>query len=245
MLARHGLEERRAGRAAADAPSADDRARRLRRALEELGPTFAKVGQILSTRPDLLPPAFIEELAGLQEDVTPLTEAEVVGVMERELSVPWEDVFASIDPTPLAAGTIGQVHRATLENGDRVVVKVQRPNAEEEILRDLGLLDLFAEEAIRRASLREVVDIPALVEHLSSSLRRELDFRLETANIERMRSVLESYPRLAVPRVYGDFSTSDSWSWRRCKACRCAKPPRAPRRARRLASSSRRITARS
>ncbi|HEY7004337.1 MAG TPA: AarF/UbiB family protein [Gaiellaceae bacterium] len=207
VLARHGLEERRAGRAGAEAPSADERARRLRRALEELGPTFAKLGQILSTRPDLLPPEFVEELAGLQEDVTPLTEAEVVGVMERELSVPWEDVFASIDPTPLAAGTIGQVHRATLENGDRVVVKVQRPSAEEEILRDLGLLDLFADEAMRRAGLREVVDIPALVEHLSSSLRRELDFRLEAANIERMSSVLEPYPRLAVPRVYDDFST--------------------------------------
>jgi ubiquinone biosynthesis protein len=207
VLARHGLEERREGRAAADTPSSADQARRLRAALEELGPTFAKLGQVLSTRPDLLPPAFVEELAGLQEDVTPLTEAEVVVMMERELSVPWEDVFASIDPTPLAAGTIGQVHRATLENGDRVVVKVQRPSAEEEILRDLGLLDLFADEAMRRAGLREVADIPALVEHLSSSLRRELDFRLEAANIERMGLVFESYPRLAVPRVYGDFST--------------------------------------
>src|SRR5437667_57218 len=182
IVSRLGLDVR-------GAISSTERAQRLRAALEELGPTFAKLGQILSTRPDLLPPELVEELAGLQEDVTPLTEVEVVQVMERELNVPWEDVFASIDPKPLAAGTIGQVHRATLESGDRVVVKVQRPNAEDEILRDLGLLDLFAERAMNRAGLREVVDIPALVEHLSSSLRRELDFRREGENIERMRTV--------------------------------------------------------
>src|SRR5438552_16526848 len=86
-------------------------ARRLRQAMEELGPTFAKLGQILSTRPDLLPPEFIIELSSLQDDVAPLTEAEVVQVMEEELGVPWEDVFASIDSEPLAAGTIGQVHK--------------------------------------------------------------------------------------------------------------------------------------
>jgi ubiquinone biosynthesis protein len=85
---------------------------------------------------------------------------------------------------------------------------VQRPNAEDEILRDLGLLDLFAEQAMTRSGLREVVDIPALVEHLSSSLRRELDFRREAANIERMRKVLAPYTLLAVPRLYADLSTS-------------------------------------
>ena len=128
--------------------------------------------------------------------------------MERELGVPWEDVFASIDPSPLAAGTIGQVHRATLEDGTRVVVKVQRPSAEEEILRDLGLLELFAAQAAKRAGLREVVDVPALVEHLSSSLRRELDFRQEAQNIERMRAILARYDRLAVPGLHADLSTS-------------------------------------
>jgi ubiquinone biosynthesis protein len=208
VLAKHGLAARRSGKAPADAASMKVRAQQLRATLEELGPTFEKLGQILSTRPELLPPEFVEELAGLQEDVTPLTEAEVVQVMERELGVPWEDVFATIDPQPLAAGTIGQVHRATLERGDRVVVKVQRPNAEEEILRDLALLDLFAGQAMSRSGLREVVDIPALVEHMSSSLRRELDFRQEAGNIERMRAVLAPYARLAVPGLYADLSTS-------------------------------------
>lgn len=208
VLVKHGLEARRGAREPQTATSMRLRARRLRAALEELGPTFAKLGQVLSTRPELLPPEIVQELAGLQEDVTPLTEREVVEVMERELGVPWEDVFASIDPSPLAAGTIGQVHRATLEDGSRVVIKVQRPRAEEEILRDLALLELFAAQAAKRAGLHEVVDVGALVEHLSSSLRRELDFRQEARNIERMREILARYDRLAVPGLYADLSTS-------------------------------------
>jgi ubiquinone biosynthesis protein len=183
-------------------------AQRFRLALDELGPTFAKLGQILSTRPDLLPPPFIEELASLQERVTPLTEAEVVSVMERELGVPWEDVFESIDPEPLAAGTIAQVHKATLESGERVVVKVQRPTAEQDILQDLGLLEMFAQKAADRPALLRVFDVPAIVEHLASSLRRELDFRQEAANLRRMQEVLAPFPRLDVPAVYEEYSTS-------------------------------------
>src|SRR5436309_6815204 len=180
--------------------SSAERAQRVRAALEELGPTFAKLGQILSTRPDLISPELIAELEKLQDSVKPMTEAEVVRVMEQELRVPWEDLFSSIESEPLAAGTIGQVHRATLEDGQHVVVKVQRPRAEEEILRDLGLFELFAEKALEREALRATVDIPALVEHLSESLRRELDFLQEAANVERMRAVLAPYNRLDVPR---------------------------------------------
>jgi ubiquinone biosynthesis protein len=201
VIARLGLDIR-------GATSASERAQRVRAALEELGPTFAKLGQILSTRPDLISPELIAELEKLQDSVKPLTEAEVVQVMEQELRVPWEDLFSSIESEPLAAGTIGQVHRATLEDGQRVVVKVQRPRAEEEILRDLGLFEVFAEKALEREALRATVDIPALVEHLSASLRRELDFRQEAANIERMRELLSPYDRLDVPRLYPELSTS-------------------------------------
>ena len=189
-----------------DPPAA--RARRLRQALEELGPTFAKLGQILSTRPDLIPPEAVAELAALQDRVTPMDEAEVVGVMEQELGVPWEDVFARIEPDPLAAGTIGQVHRAVLEDGDRVVVKVQRPNAQDDILRDLSLLELFANKTSNRQALLRIVDLPAAIQHLSESLRRELDFRLEAQNVERLRAALEAFPRLGAPRVYQQLSTS-------------------------------------
>jgi predicted unusual protein kinase regulating ubiquinone biosynthesis (AarF/ABC1/UbiB family) len=182
------------------------RAELMRHALEELGPTFAKIGQVLSTRPEMLPPEYIVELAKLQADVAPMTTAEVVAVMERELRVPWEDVFASIDPVPLAAGTIGQVHRAALETGEAVVIKVQRPQAHE-VLTDLRLLELFAERAMDRPGLRDAIDLPGLVEHLASSLRRELDYRCEAANLERMRELLEPFPRLGVPRVHRQLST--------------------------------------
>jgi ubiquinone biosynthesis protein len=209
VMARHGLRELfTSPKPGEDADVVRERARRFRTALEELGPTFAKLGQILSTRPDLLPPEFIDELATLQDRVPPLSEAEVVGAMEGELKVPWEDVFESIDPQPLAAGTIAEVHRATLESGERVVVKVQRPTAERDILQDLGLLEMFAEKTADRPAFRQVVDMHAIIEHLSESLRRELDFRGEAGNIERMREVLTPYPRLDVPRVYKQLSTA-------------------------------------
>jgi predicted unusual protein kinase regulating ubiquinone biosynthesis (AarF/ABC1/UbiB family)/nucleotide-binding universal stress UspA family protein len=183
------------------------RARRFRDALEELGPTFAKLGQILSTRPDLLPAAVVAELATLQDHVTPLSEAEIVAVMEKELKVPWEDVFADIEPDPMASGTIAQVHRATLVGGERVVVKVQRPAAETQIRQDLGLLEMFAAKAARRPAFQQVTDLPAIIEHLSSSLLRELDFRNEAGNIERMRQVLAPFDRLGVPHVHTGLST--------------------------------------
>ena len=203
VMTKYGLKERGSG----DVPLRE-RAKNLRHALEELGPTFAKLGQILSTRPDLLPPEFIDELSTLQDQVPPLTEAEVVSVMEEELGVPWEDVFESIDPTPLAAGTIGQVHKATLERGDLVVVKVQRPGARDEIMRDLGLLELFAEKAEHRDAMRRLVDIPAVIKHLSDSLKRELDFGQEASNIARLHEVLEPYSRLDVPGVYDELSSA-------------------------------------
>jgi predicted unusual protein kinase regulating ubiquinone biosynthesis (AarF/ABC1/UbiB family) len=209
VMTRHGLSDffGKEAEASGNTEAVRERARKFRDALQDLGPTFSKLGQILSTRPDLLPPAFIEELATLQQNVTPLTEEEVVGVIEEELGVPWEDAFESIDPTPMAAGTIAQVHRAVLEDGDRVVVKVQRPRAEEEISTDLELLKVFAEATEHRSDFRRMIDVPAIVEHLSEGLRRELDFRGEASNIERMGTILEPFSRLAVPKVYEMFTT--------------------------------------
>jgi len=203
VFGKYGLGEMR-HRGADDAAA---RARRFRAALEELGPTFGKLGQILSTRPDLLPAEVVTELAGLQDHVTPLPEAEIVAMMEAELKVPWEDVFAGIEPDPMASGTIAQVHRATLVGGERVVVKVQRPAAEAQIRQDLGLLGQFAAKAGNRPAFQQVADVPAIIEQLSSSLLRELDFRYEAGNIERMREVLASFDRLDVPRVYTELST--------------------------------------
>jgi ubiquinone biosynthesis protein len=208
VVAKHGLGElfsRR--RSASHEESTPESARRLREAFEDLGPTFCKLGQVLSTRPDLVPPAFVDELSSLRDQVPPLTEAQVVEVMEQELRVPWEDVFDSIEPEPLATGTIAQVHRATLSNGERVVVKVQRPGARDDITRDIGLLEVFARKSAARPGLRQIVDPAVVVRHLSESLQSELDFRRESADMDRMREVLAPYPRLGVPDVYTDFST--------------------------------------
>jgi ubiquinone biosynthesis protein len=207
VFAKHGLkelfgrpdEEGTAGRAR--------QAKRMRAALEELGPTFSKLGQILSTRPDLLPPEFIAELAQLQDHVPPLAEDQVVAVMEQELGVPWEDVFEHVDPEPLAAGTIAEVHRAVLANGELAVIKVQRPDAREVIEQDLALLEVFAEKAGGRPGLRAVIDMKTVFTHLSESLHRELDFRNEARNVERMREVIAPFDRLAVPTIHTDFST--------------------------------------
>jgi predicted unusual protein kinase regulating ubiquinone biosynthesis (AarF/ABC1/UbiB family)/nucleotide-binding universal stress UspA family protein len=208
VLATHGLGELFSGsRAHASEAENEERAVRLRLAFEELGPTFCKLGQILSTRPDLLPLEFVTELATLQDHVPAMSQADVVSVMEQELGVPWEDVFESIEADPLAAGTIAQVHRARLASGERVVVKVQRPEARAEIMRDVALLERFADKAAEHPAMARVVDAKAIVEHLSSSLSRELDFRQEAANIERMRSILETYPRLDVPGVHAELST--------------------------------------
>ncbi|WP_347888434.1 AarF/UbiB family protein [Nitrosomonas europaea] len=207
VMAKHGLTEL-FSQSDPDISIRRQQARRLRGALEELGPIFSKLGQVLSTRPDLLPIEYIEELVLLQSRVPPMTESEVVRVSEQELGVPWEDVFKSFDPKPLAAGTIAQVHRAVLETGDRVVVKVQRPTARADIEQDLALLEMFAEKVGKRPALNQVIDMEAVFKHLSTSLHRELDFRQEADNIERMRGILASYDRLAVPSVHSDLSTS-------------------------------------
>src|SRR5215212_271100 len=207
VFAKHGLKEL-FGRPDEEGSMGRARqAKRMRAALEELGPTFSKLGQILSTRPDLLPPEFIDELAQLQDSVPPLSEEQVVIVMEQELGVPWEDVFEHVDPEPLAAGTIAEVHRAVLANGERAVIKVQRPDARELIEQDLALMEVFAEKAGDRPGLRAVIDLKAVFEHLSESLHRELDFRNEARNVERMGEVIASFDRLAVPTLYTDFST--------------------------------------
>ena len=207
VLRRAGFLDLLAGRHGEDEDDRHRRARDLRDGFEELGPTFCKVGQVLSTRPDLLPPAYAEELASLQDRVPPMAESEVVTVMEAELAIPWEDVFDSIDPMPLAAGTIAQVHRATLSTGERVVVKVQRPTARDEIERDLELLRRFARTAQSSAAIRSVIDIGALHTELSASLQRELDFREEADSLRRLRDAVQCHPRLGVPRIHDEYCT--------------------------------------
>ena len=208
VLTRVVLAELRARRTnGRKGPSELERARLLRKELENLGPTFSKLGQVLSTRPDLIPPAYVEELAHLRDKVHPMDEATVVGVMEHELGVPWEDVFDTIEPAPLAAGTIAQVHRAMLTSGDRVVVKVQRPEAQDLISRDLSLLAAFADRLVAHPRIAQLLDVHAIVDQLSATIFEELDFEHEARNLERMRQVLSPYSHLGVPRLYPELSS--------------------------------------
>lgn len=200
------VDWRRSSRSSGDGPT--DGPRLLREALERLGPTFGKLGQMLSTRPDLIPPEYVAELEQLQSSVPPMDESAVVRVMEAELGVPWEDVFADIDPEPLAAGTIGQVHRARLADGTAVVVKVQREGIAGIIQNDLALLEQAGRALHRSQRVRRVVDLPAALGTLGASLTAELDFRLEAANLDRMADVLEAFPLLAVPRCHHELSTA-------------------------------------
>ncbi len=181
--------------------------RRLREAFERLGPTFGKLGQILSTRPDLISEEYVAELAALQAAVPPMSEAEVVTMMERELAVPWEDVFSSIEPEPLAAGTVAQVHRARMADGHPVVVKVQRPEAEQVVENDLAMLAMIVQPAGRSRRLNRVIDLPSLAEQVSVALRDELDFGQEARNTVRMAEIVEGYARVCVPRVHRELST--------------------------------------
>ncbi len=201
------IEWRRSSRNGNDRSDSDG-PRLLREALERLGPTFGKLGQMLSTRPDLIPPEYVAELERLQSSVPPMDEAAVVRVMEAELGVPWEDVFADIDPVPLAAGTIGQVHRARLSDGTAVVVKVQREGIAATIENDLTLLEQAGRALHRSQRVRRVVDLPTALGTLGASLTAELDFRLEAANLDRMADVLEAFPLLAVPRCHHELSSA-------------------------------------
>ena len=180
---------------------------RLRIALEELGPTFVKLGQVLSTRPDLLPPAYIAELARLQDAVPPAPWEWVRAQIEAELGAPIDDVFATLDPEPLAAASLAQVHAATLPDGAEVVVKVQRPDIEATINVDLDILADAARLLQERTPLGELYDLPGIVEEFAATLRAELDFYREGHNADRFRANFADEPYLYIPKVYWEYTT--------------------------------------
>ena len=159
-----------------DQPS--QRGQHLREMLDELGPTFVKFGQLLSTRPDVLPPDIISELRGLQDDVRPFPLADVEKVVEEDLGLSIDQLFVEFEDDPIAAASIGQVHRATLPNGKRVVVKVQRPGAPRQIEADVSLLYQAARIANERVRALDFIDAQQLVDEFSRSIRQELDYRL-------------------------------------------------------------------
>ena len=186
--------------------TASERGKHLRELLDELGPTFVKFGQLLSMRPDILPPDIITELRGLQDDVRPFSYEEVERVVREDLGLPIEKLFLEFDREPIAAASIGQVHKAVLPNGHKVAVKVQRPGAPEQIEADLGLLYQAARIAKERIRALDFVDVRELVDEFARAIRQELDYRLEARNAETLHRNFAGHPHVHVPRVYWSYT---------------------------------------
>lgn len=180
----------------------------LRQALEELGTTFIKLGQILSTRSDLLPPEYQAELARLQDRTTPVASEAIRAAIVAELGRPVADCFASFDDRPLAAASIGQAHAATLPDGTAVVVKVRRPGVVEQVEEDLAILRQLASAATGRWSLADEYDLVGLVEEFAETLRAELDYLREAHNAERFAQNFADDPTIHVPRIHREVTTA-------------------------------------
>jgi ubiquinone biosynthesis protein len=181
-------------------------ARRIRLVFEQLGPTFIKFGQVLSTRPDLFPQDVIEELCLLQEHVPPFPGEDAARVVAEELHQPIAALFAEFDQTPLAAGSLGQVHRARHHDGTPLAVKIRRPNAVRDVERDLALM---TEAAPILAGIPQlaIFDPVGLVAQFARTIRRELNFRREGRTIEEFRKLFHKDATLFVPRVYENLTT--------------------------------------
>ncbi len=219
-VARHGFGELwkrsrlrdRTGVEGDAAPAADvlrqSTAERFRLLLSDLGPTFIKLGQVLSTRADILPAEYVDELRKLQDAAPPIPLEVVRAQIQRALGRPWDQAFAGIDERPLASASIAQVHRATTRGGDEVVVKVQRPGIREQIETDLDLVYYLAKAL--EAVIEEVgVYTPSgIVEEFDRAIHEELDFENEARNIRAFQEKNEGRPQLVIPKVHAELSGS-------------------------------------
>jgi len=182
-------------------------ARRLRHALEECGGMFVKMGQVASTRSDLVSPPVADELSHLQDHVAPAAPDDVRELLEVELGAPAEEVFAEFDWHPLAAASIGQVHCARLHGGQRVVVKVQRPGIADSVNRDLDVLDQLASVVEQRTTWGADYRVADLADEFSERLREELDFEIEARNAADIAANLDGNNDVRIPGVFHDLTT--------------------------------------
>ncbi|WP_455661795.1 ABC1 kinase family protein [Pradoshia sp.] len=180
---------------------------RIRLILEELGPTYIKLGQMMSTRPDIIPAAIIFELEKLQDKVKEISFDEVKVIIEDELELPLEELFTEFNPVPIAAASIGQVHKAALPSGDVVAVKVQRPNITKTIDTDLEILHNLARMVEKRYKWAKNYGISDIVDEFSLSLNMELDYGVEGRNAEKIAAQFKEDDTIRVPAVYWDYST--------------------------------------
>ena len=176
--------------------------------LERLGPTFVKLGQVLSTRPDLLPPPYLTALARLQDKVEPFPFPEVERIVAEELGVRISKAFAEFEPTPLAAASLGQVHRAQLRSGRRVAVKVQRPGVREQIVQDLEVLGEIGGFIDAHTEVGHQYEFARMIDEFRRSVLRELDYIQEGGHLVVLKRNLASFERLVVPAPVEDYTTS-------------------------------------
>jgi ubiquinone biosynthesis protein len=180
---------------------------RLRMMFEDLGPTFIKLGQALSSRPDMLPLEFSREFQKLTDSVPPFPSAESRKLIEEDLKAPIASVFASFDDVPSAAASIAQVHQATLHDGSVVMVKVQRPHIDHIIARDISIMRWLAELIEARVPDMRPFNVRGIVEEFARTIKRELDFFIEASNAIQLRKNFENSPVLYIPRIYTDLSS--------------------------------------
>lgn len=198
-----GLEEGLPTGAPAEAPKAEE----LAADLEKMGPTFIKLGQLLSTRADLLPPAYLEALSRLQDSVEPFPFEDVERIVTEELAVRISKAFAEFDHEPMASASLAQVHRALLRDGREVAVKVQRPAIREQVMQDLDIFAEVAELAAKHTDIGRRYQLPEVVEQFRRSLLRELDYQREAGHLHAMRRNLAEFDRLVVPAPIDDYCT--------------------------------------
>lgn len=202
-----GLIPRNWRRPRPEAEPDEVRALNLRLALQELGPTYIKLGQVLSTRPDLLSEPYIRELENLQDRIPPFSGEEAKAIVEAELGAPISELFLIFYEAPLASASLSQAHEAILPNGTQVIVKVQRPDAAGRVKRDIPALRGLAELFEAHTDWGKLYDVTGVVNELEHNLRLELDFERERFNLETMAQNLAEFPRIKVPKVFPGYSS--------------------------------------
>ena len=219
MLARHGFGDifERVVKGRKAPPEADEgeaivrdafpSARRIRMALEELGPSFIKLGQLMSTRADIFPPEYIAEFKKLQDRVPPVPFEDVKAVMERELKRPLFETFAEFDEKPIAAASVGQVHNAKLHSGEKVAVKIIRPGIDRRIREDLRLMYFLASRAEKALEIGRVIGATNIVREFERNILRELDMMIEAGSIEKFARNFEDVKEIYIPAVHWDYTT--------------------------------------
>jgi ubiquinone biosynthesis protein len=190
------------------APAEAAKAHELAGDLEKLGPTFVKLGQLLSTRVELLPAAYLEALARLQDKVEPFSFAEVEKIVSTELGVRMSKAFSEFDDQPIAAASLGQVHRATLRDGRPVAVKVQRPTIREQMVEDLDALEDIADFLDHHTEIGKRYEFCQMLEQFRKSLLQELDYRQEAGNLTTIRADLRKFEHIIIPAPIDHYCTS-------------------------------------